>query len=201
MTKLIKTMRRLMIANVRALCDPTKGGPLTGHEERVSAFEHAGQALAHLSRHGRLTPQNGTVTGGGPALFRLVRFWSRRWATGAVGEAPGRERKVQDVMVLEAVDTAARSKAGVSVADVAHQLGIDRSGASRFVADAIERGHLRRAASDEDARRAALTVTAAGSDLLAGAHAWQEAAYAARCRNSTIEVKSGWSRHWPSAGP
>lgn len=116
--------------------------------------------------------------GAGPALFRFVRFWSRRWPTRAVEQTPGEDRRVQHVVVLEAIDTAARGTPDVSVTDVAYQLGIDRSGASRLVTDAIEHGYLDRSASTADGRRAALTVTVAGQDLLTAAHAWQDEAYA-----------------------
>lgn len=118
------------------------------------------------------------LTGAGPALFRLVRFWSRRWPAKVADELTGEQRRVQDVLVLEAVDTAGRRRTEVSVADVAHQLGIDRSGASRFVADSVARGYLRRAGSTVDARRAVLVITAAGRELLAGAHTWQDEVFA-----------------------
>jgi DNA-binding MarR family transcriptional regulator len=123
--------------------------------------------------------------GGGPALFRLVRFWSRRWPLRVSEELTGEQRRLQDIQVLEAVDAAPGAE--VSVADVAHQLGIDRSGASRFVADAVEHGYLRRAAAAGDARRAVLTVTPAGRELLDGARAWQERVFA--------ELTA----HWPAA--
>lgn len=83
------------------------------------------------------------------------------------------------MLVLEAVTGAARETDEVSVADVAHQLGIDRSGASRLIGDAIGRGHLERATSASDARRAALAITQSGGQLLAAAHAWQEATFGA----------------------
>lgn len=115
--------------------------------------------------------------GAGPALFRLVRFWSRRWARVA-GEAGGPERRLQDIAVLDAVATAARDNAEVAVADVAHQLGLDHSGASRFVSAAVERGYLHRAASAQDSRRAVLTVTRSGRRLLDASHLWQDDVYA-----------------------
>lgn len=114
------------------------------------------------------------LAGAGTALFRLVRFWSRRWSLRVAEQLTGEQRRVQDVLVLEAVDTAARFSADVSVADVANHLGIDSSGASRVVANAVERGYLQRAAAASDARRAVLTVTQAGQELITGAHAWQE---------------------------
>jgi protein-L-isoaspartate(D-aspartate) O-methyltransferase len=51
--RLARAMRRLMTVNARNLCAPASNGPLCGHW--LSAFEQAGQALADLARHGRLT--------------------------------------------------------------------------------------------------------------------------------------------------
>ena len=102
----------------------------------------------------------------GPALFRLVRFWSRRWIRGDVDD-----RDV-DVLVLEAIDAAAR-RGAVSVGDVAEQIGIDRSGASRFVGAAIGRGLVARMVAAGDARRAELRITEDGASLLAAARRWQ----------------------------
>jgi DNA-binding MarR family transcriptional regulator len=118
------------------------------------------------------------LAGAGQALFGLVRFWSRRWALRAAAEPTGEERRVQGVLVLEAVDSAGRDRAEVSVADVAHQLGIDQSGASRFVTAAISDGYIWRTASTVDRRRAVLAPTPAGRELLANSHAWQEQAFA-----------------------
>jgi DNA-binding MarR family transcriptional regulator len=120
----------------------------------------------------------------GAALFRLVRYWSRRWVMQASEELTGEQRRVQDILVLDAVEAAARRDPEVAVADVAHQLGIDRSGASRFVAAAADHGYLERRPSRSDARRAVLTLTPAGRDLLAGSHAWQEQVYA--------QLTAGW---------
>ncbi len=114
----------------------------------------------------------------GPALFSVVRFWSRRWALGAAGDATAEERKVRAIMILEAVDTAGRASENVSVADVAHQLGIDQSGSSRFIGSAVNDGYLSRTASRADRRRAALTITPAGHELLANARAWQDDVFA-----------------------
>jgi DNA-binding MarR family transcriptional regulator/catechol 2,3-dioxygenase-like lactoylglutathione lyase family enzyme len=88
------------------------------------------------------------------------------------GEADD-QHHVMRLLVLEAIDAAA-GRGPVSVIDVANELGIDRSGASRMVTDAVESGHVRKATSPADARRAALTVTDRGADLLAAARAWQE---------------------------
>lgn len=131
-------------------------------------------------------------TGGGPALFRVVRFWSRRWAGQVAADLIGEQRRLQDVQVLEAVDASGEE---VSVADVAHQLGIDRSGASRFVADAVEHGYLRRGSAALDARRAVLSVTPAGRDLLDGAHAWQERTFAELTAAWPAAEAAAFARH------
>lgn len=112
--------------------------------------------------------------GAGPALFRVVRFWARRWALGSIDD----ERHVRAIMVLEAVEASAKHDPDVSVNDVAHQLGIDQSGASRFVNHTIGDGHLERGASAVDRRRKALTITATGRELLAAAHRWQDEVFA-----------------------
>jgi DNA-binding MarR family transcriptional regulator len=120
----------------------------------------------------------------GAALFRLVRYWSRRWILQASEELTGEQRRVQDILILDAVAAAARRDPEVAVADVAHQLGIDRSGASRFVTAAVDHGYLERRPSESDARRAVLTLTSSGRALLAGSHAWQEQAF--------TQLTAGW---------
>ena len=103
---------------------------------------------------------------GGPALFRLVRFWSRRWARGT-GEP-------QLVLTVEAVRGAGPE---ASVNDVARQLGLDQSGASRMVGAAAAAGYLERAPAPSDARRKALRLTPSGEDLLTAARSWQRGTF------------------------
>jgi DNA-binding MarR family transcriptional regulator len=112
-----------------------------------------------------------TDTDGGPALFRLVRFWSRRWSTPPTPD----DRRVRHIEVLSAAAAAGREP---TIADVAHQLGIDRSGASRLVRDAADAGLLERLTADPDRRRAAIRPTPAGTQLLETALDWQRAAFA-----------------------
>lgn len=110
---------------------------------------------------------------GGPALFRVVRFWSRRWIQhGATDAAPGL-RHAQHIQVVEAVAGAADSPDEATITAVAHQLGLDHSGASRMVRDATTAGYLTRRESEFDRRRTALHLTPAGRHLLADAHDWQ----------------------------
>ncbi|MBP2330281.1 DNA-binding MarR family transcriptional regulator [Kibdelosporangium banguiense] len=114
------------------------------------------------------------MTDGGPALFRLVRFFSRRWATQASAELTGEMRHVQHILVVEAVG-AMRGEATVNA--VAHQLGLDHSGASRMVIAAASAGYLTREESEMDRRRTVVRLTDQGSQLLAGARRWQERAF------------------------
>lgn len=117
------------------------------------------------------------TVGAGPAVFKLVRFWSRRWASGVSGYPDADHARVPQVLVVEAVDTVAGvapDDAEVTVADVAYQLGVDRSVASRMVADAQAAGLVTRDSSSRDARRARVRLTDAGLELLAAAHAWQQ---------------------------
>jgi DNA-binding MarR family transcriptional regulator len=126
----------------------------------------------------RTDPLLPEVTGGGPALFRLVRFWSRRWASGIAadgsaelpGETPGH---VAHVVVLEAIDAAAVNGSAL-IGDVAVELGLDRSNASRMLGAAVSAGLVTKTVSAQDARRTDLAITPAGGQLLAAARAWQE---------------------------
>jgi DNA-binding MarR family transcriptional regulator len=111
------------------------------------------------------------ITGGGLALFTLVRYWSRRWTTGGLEDAG----QVGHILILEAIDAAAGDGDGpAQIADVAAELGLDRSNASRMLAAAVAAGLVAKTISPDDARRTELAITPAGGDLLAAAHAWQE---------------------------
>ncbi|MFB9722046.1 MarR family winged helix-turn-helix transcriptional regulator [Planobispora longispora] len=111
--------------------------------------------------------------GAGQALFRFVRHWSRRWNADGTPAERGR-----DVQVTEAVH-ALRGRQQVTVNDVAAELGIDQSGASRMVAHAVDQGYLITHRAPADARRRAVGLTDAGLALLDAAHSWQESTFAA----------------------
>ena len=107
----------------------------------------------------------------GQALFAFVRFWSRRWTGTGVGADVRRGR---DVMVLEAVHALTARHRPTSVNDVARELGLDQSGASRMVARAERQGLLIRRAPGRIGATTAIATTAAGEELLRQAHAWQD---------------------------
>ena len=112
------------------------------------------------------------IADGGPALFRLVRFWSRRWAADAARDSDADAVRVGHVLVLEAID-ASTTKGSAAIGDVAVELGLDRSNASRMLAAAVAAGLVTKTVSAADARRTELRATASGSELLASARAWQ----------------------------
>ncbi len=67
--------------------------------------------------------------------------------------------------LLDALEAGART-----VSELADATGVDQPRASRLVADAAERGLLRRGVDPQDARRAVIELTPAGRDHLADAH-------------------------------
>ncbi|MFI7001648.1 MarR family winged helix-turn-helix transcriptional regulator [Nocardia sp. NPDC050175] len=121
----------------------------------------------------RATARPGTAADGGPALFRLVRFWSRRWLNRTSADLPDELRHAQHVQVVEAVAATAEQGAEATITSVSHQLGLDHSGASRMVRDATAADYLSRTESEHDRRRTSLALTASGERLLADARAWQ----------------------------
>lgn len=144
-------------------------------------------------------PDDAELLQGGPALFRIVRFWSRRWAVGAARDGAGDAEQVGHVLILEAIaaalsgepapssgeSSAVRGKAA-AISDVAADLGLDRSNASRMLAAAVEAGLVTKTTSGADARRTELRMTPAGQSMLAAARAWQEQTF--------LELTASWPR-------
>lgn len=123
------------------------------------------------------------MTGPGPGqvLFDFVRHWSRRSATG------GRELADHGrlVLVAEAVRSLTERGAAATVNAVAHEIGIDQSGASRLINSATAAGYLAMEASASDGRRRETTLTPAGRFMLEHAHRWQEDLF--------LQLSAGWS--------
>ena len=122
-----------------------------------------------------------TAPGPGEAVFQFVRHWARRT------NAPA------DVLVVEAVH-ALSAHDEVTVNDVAAELGVDQSGASRMVTRAVDQGYLAAQPSRTDARRRTVTVTGPGSDLLASAHRWQEEVFATMTGSWTRAERAAFHR-------
>jgi DNA-binding MarR family transcriptional regulator len=75
--------------------------------------------------------------------------------------------------------------AEVTVGDLAEDMNVDPSRASRIASDLVERGYLMRAASQADGRRSILVLTDKAQDLFRAFHAakWQR----------TMRMYQGWS--------
>lgn len=121
-----------------------------------------------------------TSKGPGRVLFHFVRHWARRSATGASGAEQGRL-----VLVGEAVHALNQRGVPATVNAMAHELGIDQSGASRLIKNATVAGYLVLAASAADGRQREASLTPAGRSMLDHAHRWQEDIFA--------QLTTGWS--------
>ncbi|MGO4437347.1 MarR family winged helix-turn-helix transcriptional regulator [Rhizobium sp. RAF56] len=123
------------------------------------------------------TRESETPEGGDENIRRIGQVMTRmRLMTGrrVIGRlaiqnvAPGMELSHLDV--LEAVRRAEQF-GEVTVGTVAEKLRIDPSRASRIIAEMVGRGVLRRKASQADARRIVVVLTALGQRLLQEIHA------------------------------
>ncbi len=121
-----------------------------------------------------------TDRGPGQVLFQFVRHWSRRPVAADTGGEQGRL-----VLVCEAVHALALRGISTTVNAVAHEIGIDQSGASRLTNSAAAAGYLTMTASEADGRRREASLTPEGQSMLEHAHRWQENVFA--------ELTTGWS--------
>lgn len=120
------------------------------------------------------------------AMVRLRRSISKR----ALGRAAGREfGSAVDLTLMGVVDAVDEGPGPegeeVTVGEVARRLGIDPSRASRAVAAAVDSGHLRRVASQRDARRIGLELTDRGRALVDAMRAFR--------RRMFGRAMEGWS--------
>jgi DNA-binding MarR family transcriptional regulator len=116
----------------------------------------------------------------GQALFKFVRHWSRRSMMEEHSAAQGRL-----VLVTEAIHSLSQQEIAATVNSVAHEIGIDQSGASRLVKSAIAAGFLAMRTSETDGRQRQANVTPAGHSMLKQAHDWQERIF--------DQLAEGWS--------
>lgn len=134
-----------------------------------------------MARLGHVT----TSPDGGPALFRLVRYWSRRWPRGAAAHGADDPPTAQHVLVVTTAAALAAEGAAPTVGDLATALGLDQSGASRMVTAAHRDGYLERHRDSADARTTRVRPTPGGLALVAAAEEWQRARFA--------ELTATWS--------
>ncbi|MEH0934810.1 MarR family winged helix-turn-helix transcriptional regulator [Micromonospora psammae] len=114
-------------------------------------------------------------------MFAFVRHWSRR-SSASDHEVAEQGRLV---LVAEAVHSLTQRGIPATVNAVAHEIGIDQSGASRLVKSATAAGYLTMRAPETDGRRRQATVTPSGHTMLEQAHDWQEQVF--------DRLAEGWS--------
>lgn len=109
----------------------------------------------------------------GFTLFRLAqRLADPDFAYGSDDTA--HVRMVTAVAAVQAV----KDRGTATINDIAQELRIDQSGASRLMSQAIAAGYVQRDRAESDGRARECGLTTAGEDLLAEARAWQEDAFA-----------------------
>ena len=96
-------------------------------------------------------------------------------------------RSLSDLRVLRAVERRTASVGSVSIRDVADEMGIEHSTASRAVANVVEAGFLDKTHCVEDQRRCLLVLTPRG----------EEALEEATDRRRTMVAE--YVAHWPVA--
>lgn len=101
------------------------------------------------------------------ALVELRRLFQRRELTALWAAAFGQRSELDygELRLLDAIRVS--EPRGATVGDVARLLGIDPSRASRQVARAVRKGHLRRRAEQADGRKVILEITPRGARLQA----------------------------------
>ncbi len=134
----------------------------------------------------------------GQALFRLGRIFARQPMGRIVAGGDEHTVNVSRVLVAQAVEAGPEEPGGdVTVGLVADRLGIDPSTASRLTAEVIQAGYLSRVASQADARRVQLALTAAGRALLEDAYRYQCGVFARVTRDWSDEDRYEFARLLP----
>jgi DNA-binding MarR family transcriptional regulator len=144
-----------------------------GNPDRFSALcqTHGDQDLADLARCGGLTEAAAEAVAAIDAVMNKVRRSIQRRDFGRLILA--RIDPSLEVSHLDAISAIAHNPVvgdtpqyEVTVGIIAERLGIDPSRASRISADIVERGYAFRVASQLDARRICLKLTAKGERLV-----------------------------------
>lgn len=126
----------------------------------------------------------------GRVLFEFVRHWWRRSNAPADRVA---EQNGKYAIIIEAVDFL-ETREIATINSIAAQIGIDQSGASRIVKDAIAAGYLEMRPRLPDARKKEVIVSARGRRLLAQARAWQEDVFLKLTHDWSDEERSAFHK-------
>ena len=91
------------------------------------------------------------------------------------------------MLVAEAIRSLTERGVAATVNAIAHEIGIDQSGASRLMKSAAAAGYLALEASAADGRRREASLTVAGRSMLNQAHRWQEELF--------LHLAADWSQN------
>lgn len=128
------------------------------------------------------------VGGPGQVLFEFIRYWSKRTTKPSDCNVV---QKGRYVLIAEAV--AVLSKQGpVTINTLADEIGIDQSGASRLVKQAVHENYLILQPSSVDARQQQVMLSGNGQGLIADAHKWQEEIFLQLTPNWTYEQRQAF---------
>lgn len=105
-------------------------------------------------------------------LFRLAQQLSDP-AIAYGSEDPAHVRMMTAVQAVQAV----KERGTATINDIAEELGIDQSGASRLMSQAISAGYVQRDRAESDGRARECGLTPAGEKLLQQARKWQDEMY------------------------
>lgn len=105
-------------------------------------------------------------------MFRLAQKLSDP-AIAYGSDDPVHARMVTAVQAVYAV----KQRGVATINEVADELGIDQSGASRLMSQAISAGLVQRERAESDGRARECGLTPAGEELLEKARQWQEEMY------------------------
>lgn len=129
------------------------------------------------------------------ALFNLGRLFSKPLSPHRPAESGGRAVELSRILVVQAIEAGSTGPdREMTVGTVAARLEIDPSTASRLVAETIRDGYLARTASQTDARRVPLTLTAAGRALATDARRYQRAVFEQVTRDWSDEERREFAR-------
>lgn len=116
-------------------------------------------------------------------LLRLRRMWLQQGRRGRLIEEVGSPIAMSVLRTIFAIDALNSDK--TSVSDVAAELEVDASTASRLVENAVTNGYAERNPSSVDRRKSVLKLTADGRNMLVKARAGRTKLLA--------EVTANWS--------
>ena len=130
------------------------------------------------------------------ALFRLGRAFARLPLAELLEDRGNRGVELSSILVVQAVEAGEQAGRAVNVGDVAGQLGVDPSTASRLVAQSERVGFLRRRPSPTDGRSSVLELTDGGRALGASAVEYQRAVFDAATEGWTERERQEFARHF-----